>query len=104
MAKFVLVYSGGGPMPQTDAEREAVMAAWTGWFEGLGSAVVDAGNPFSGSSTVTAGGVSDGSGSGINGYSILEAEDLAAAVEMAKGCPMLSAGGTAEVHETLEIM
>lgn len=104
MAKFVLTYSGGGPMPETDAEREAVMAAWTGWFGGLGSAVVDAGNPFGGSSTVTSGGVSDGSSSGINGYSIVTAGDLAAAAEMAKGCPMLSVGGTVEVHEVFEIM
>lgn len=104
MAKFVLTYSGGGPMPETDAEREAVMAAWTGWFGGLGSAVVDAGNPFGGSSTVTADGVSDGSSSGIDGYSILAAGDLTAAAEMAKGCPMVSVGGTVEVHEVFEIM
>ncbi len=104
MAKFVLIYSGGGPMPQSEVEREAVMAAWTGWFGGLGSAVVDAGNPFGGSSTVTSGGAADGTSSGVNGYSILDAEDLSAAVEMAKGCPMLFAGGTVEVHEALEIM
>jgi hypothetical protein len=104
MAKFVLTYSGGGPMPETDAEREASMAAWTGWFGGLGSAVVDPGNPFGGSSTVTGSGVSEGSSSGINGYSILSAGDLAGAVDMAKGCPILGGGGTVEVHEVFEIM
>ena len=91
-------------MPETDAEREAVMAAWTSWFGGLGSAVVDAGNPFGGSSTVTSGGVSVGSSSGINGYSIVTAGGLAAAAEMAKGCPMLSVGRTVEVHEAFELM
>lgn len=104
MAKYVLIYSGGGPMPQTDAEREAVMSAWTRWFGGLGSAVVDAGNPFGSSSTVTANGVSDGTSSGANGYSVLEATDLPAAADMAKGCPMLAAGGTVEVHELHELM
>ncbi len=104
MAKFVLTYSGGGPMPETDTERAAVMGAWTAWFGGLGSAVVDAGNPFGGSSTVTSGGVTDGSSSGINGYSIVTAGDLAAAAQMAKGCPMLSVGGAVEVHEVFEIM
>lgn len=104
MAKFVLTYSGGGPMPATDAERETAMAAWTGWFAGLGPAVLDPGNPFGGASTVTTGGVSDGASSGINGYSILAAEDLPAAVGMAKGCPMLGGGGTVEVHEVFEIM
>jgi hypothetical protein len=104
MAKFVLTYSGGGPMPETEEARAASMAAWTGWFTGLGSAVVDPGNPFGGASTLTAGGVSEGASSGINGYSILDASDLAAATEMAKGCPMLPIGGTVEVHEVFELM
>ena len=104
MATFVLTYSGGGPMPETQEAREASMAAWTGWFGGMGSAVVDPGNPFGGSSTVTESGVSEGSSSGINGYSILSAADLAGAVELAKGCPMLGTGGTVEVHEVFEIM
>ncbi len=104
MAKFVLTYSGGGSVPQSESERNAVMAAWTGWFGELGSAIVDSGNPFGGSSTVTARGVSDGTTSGVNGYSILDAGDLAAAAAMAKGCPILSVGGTVEVHEALEIM
>jgi hypothetical protein len=103
MAKFVLTYTGGGPMPATDAEREAVMSAWMGWFGGLGAAVKDPGNPFGGQSTVTSGGVSDGSSSGTNGYSILDAGDMAAAVEMAKGCPILGAGGSVEVHEALDM-
>jgi S1-C subfamily serine protease len=104
MAKFVFAYSGGGPMPETQEARDASMAAWTAWFGGLGSAVVDPGNPFGGSSTVTEGGVSEGSTSGINGYSIVTAGDLAGATDMAKGCPMLAHGGTVEVHEVFEIM
>jgi hypothetical protein len=104
MAKYVLTYSGGGPMPETQEARDASMAAWTAWFGGLGSAVVDAGNPFGASATVTSGGVADGSTSGVNGYSIVTAADLAGATEMAKGCPMLSVGGTVEVHEVFEIM
>lgn len=101
MAKYVLTYTGGGPMPDDEAAREAGMAAWMSWFGGLGSAVVDAGNPFGGSSTVTASGVSDGAPSGVNGYSIVEAGDHAAAIAMAKGCPILAVGGSVEVHEAL---
>lgn len=102
MAKFVLTYSGGGPMPETQEAREAAMAAWTGWFQGLGSAVTDMGNPFGGASTVSAAGVTEGSRSGLTGYSIVEAADRAAAVAMAAGCPILRAdGGSVEVHEAL---
>jgi hypothetical protein len=80
------------------------MAAWRAWFAGMGAAVVDAGNPFGGSWTVTAAGVADGSQSGVNGYSIVTATDLPTASEMAKGCPILQAGGAVEVHEVFEAM
>jgi len=104
MANYVLIYSGGS-MPETDAEREAVMAAWGQWFGGLGAAVVDGGNPFGPGLTVSPGGaVAQGTSTGANGYSILAAGDLAAAGEMAKGCPLLSGGGTVEVHEVFPIM
>jgi hypothetical protein len=48
--------------------------------------------------------VSDGAASGISGYSILKAESLAAASAMAKGCPILSSGGSIEVYETFNAM
>jgi hypothetical protein len=104
MAQYVFTYAGGGPMPETQEARDASMAAWRAWFAGMGAAVVDAGNPFGGSSTVTAAGVADGSQSGVNGYSIVTASDLSGACEMAKGCPILQAGGAVEVHEVFEAM
>lgn len=104
MGKYVFTYSGGGPMPETQEARDASMAAWQAWFGDLGGAVVDPGNPFGASSTVTGGGIADGATSGVNGYSIVTAADLAAASQMATGCPMLQHGGTVEVHEVFEIM
>lgn len=104
MGKYLLAYTGGG-MAQTDAEREAAMAAWGAWFGTLGSAIVDPGNPFGPSATVADGGsVSDGAPAGLTGYSVLSADSLAAASELAKGCPVLGTGGTVEVYETFEVM
>jgi hypothetical protein len=104
MATFVLVYKGGG-MPETDAEREAVMAAWGNWFGGLGESVVDGGNPFGPSKTVAANGtVRDGASSALTGYSILKADNIAAATNFAKGCPILTSGGSVEVYETFNAM
>jgi hypothetical protein len=104
MANYVLVYKGGG-MPQTDAEREQVMAAWGQWFGGLGQALVDGGNPFGPSSSVSPdGAVKDGAASGLTGYSILKADDMPSATKMAKGCPILTSGGTIEVYETFPVM
>jgi hypothetical protein len=100
MARYVFVYQGGS-MPETDAEREAVMAAWMGWFEGLGSAVIDGGAPFGGSLRVSSAGTSPGAGSAATGYSIVEAGDLDGAGQIAGGCPILAAGGSVDVHEAL---
>jgi len=104
MAKYLMAYKGGN-MAETDEERQAAMAAWGAWFGQLGAAIVDPGNPCGPSTTVSGGGaVSDGGASALTGYSVISAEDLQAASELAKGCPVLSAGGSVEVYETFEVM
>lgn len=104
MANYVLVYKGGG-MPETEAQRQEVMAAWGNWYGGLGQAVVDGGNPFGPSTAVAANGtVSAGAPSGLTGYSIVSADSLDAATAMAKGCPILAGGGSIEVYETFQVM
>jgi len=104
MGNYLLAYRGGR-MAETEEERNAQMAAWGAWFGALGDAVVDAGNPFAGSATVGSdGAVSDGAGSGLGGYSLLKADSLAAATELAKGSPVLSGGGSVDVYETMAVM
>ncbi len=104
MANYVLAYTGGG-MAETEEEQAAVMAAWGAWYEGLGAAIVDGGNPFGPSMSVASdGSASEGGSSGLTGYSILTADSLAAAADMAKGCPVLASGGSVEVYETFEVM
>ena len=102
MARYIFAYHGG-KMPETPEEGQKVMAAWRSWLEGLGSAVVDGGNPAGMSKTVSAGGVEDGGGSNpISGYSLVEADGIDAACEMAKGCPILD-HGTVEVAEAMDM-
>ena len=106
MANFVLLYTGGSN-PQTEAEGAAVMKAWTEWFGGLGSAVVDGGNPFTpmAKNIASNGKVSDGPvGTMATGYSIIKADSLDAAVQMAKGCPQLQSAGQISVYETFPVM
>jgi hypothetical protein len=104
MPKYVLAYHGGG-MAATEAEQAAAMAAWGAWFGSLGDAIVDGGNPTGASKTVTADGstVDGGGANPLSGYSLVTATDLDAAVSLAKGCPILSSGGTVEVAETIEM-
>jgi hypothetical protein len=106
MANFVLLYSGGN-MPATEAEQAAVMQAWEAWYAGLGSAVVDAGNPFTpvAKSIASDGTVNDGPvGTMASGYTVIAADSLDSAVEMAKGCPVLQGGAQITVYETFNVM
>jgi hypothetical protein len=41
---------------------------------------------------------------GLTGYTILQADSLGAAAEMASGCPVLSSGGSVEVYEVMPVM
>ena len=104
MAKYVLVYHGGG-MPETDEEQAAVMAAWGAWAESLKEALTDMGNAFGNSATINAdGSVTPGGGANpASGYSLLEADSLDAAVALAKGNPILQSGGAIEVAETIDM-
>ncbi|HEY4916252.1 MAG TPA: hypothetical protein VIH92_05055 [Solirubrobacteraceae bacterium] len=104
MANYLLAYKGG-TMAASDEERQVAMAAWGAWFGGLGAAVVDAGNPFGGSVTVADDtSVSEGAPSALTGYSVVSADSLQAAGELVKGCPVLVAGGSVEVYETIPVM
>ena len=106
MANFLLLYSGGS-MPESAAEQAAVMQAWEAWFHRLGSALVDGGNPFTPAAKHIAsnGTVSDGPvGAMASGYSIIKADSLSAAVELAGGCPVLQGGAQITVYETFPVM
>ncbi len=100
MGKYVLAYTGGS-MAETPEAQEAAMKAWMGWFGTLGSAVIDAGNPFGVSTAVTGNGKTGATKTGITGYSVVEADNLELAAKLANGCPVIDSGGTVEVFEAL---
>ena len=101
MTNFVLVYTGGG-MPEGEEEQAAIMAAWGAWYEKLGAAIVDGGNPFGASKSVTSDGVSDGpvSSPPPTGYTIIAAESLDEAVAKTQDHPHINYGGQVSVFET----
>ena len=102
MPNFVFAYSGGKGVSDDEAERNEQYAQWGRWFEALGTAVVDGGAATGTAKTVDPGGsVSDGGSRGLTGYSIVSAETLDAAVELARGCPVLEIGGTVDVYEVI---
>ncbi|MBV1896853.1 MAG: hypothetical protein KUG70_10360 [Rhodobacteraceae bacterium] len=104
MAQYIFAYHGG-KTPETPQEGEKVMAAWTAWFEGMGTAMVQPGAPLGMSKTVKKSGVTDDGGANpVSGYTVVNAVDMDAAVKMAKGCPMVvDNSGSVEVAELLEM-
>jgi hypothetical protein len=104
MTNFLFAYTGGS-MPETEQEQAAVMAAWGAWFGQLGEAVVDGGNPTGASASVASdGSVRPAGVSALTGYSIVAADSLPAAADLAKGCPILTSGGGVDVYEIVPAM
>lgn len=102
MPKYVFAYHGG-KAPESPEEGAEAMAKWNAWFETMGGAVVDGGNPVGPSKTVSAQGVADNGGANpLSGYSIVQADTIDAAIEMAKGCPIMD-HGSVEVAEAMDM-
>jgi len=102
---YLLLYSGGS-MPQTESEQKTVMDAWDSWFAKHGDAITDGGNPFTAKTkTIGADGkVTDGAFAAATGYTLIKADSLDNAVEIAKGCPVLIGGAKVAVYETFDAM
>jgi hypothetical protein len=106
MATFVLLYSGGR-MPEGEAETKRVMEAWGAWMGKYQSAIADPGNPFTpAAKTITADGrVSDGPvGEPATGYTVIKADSMDKAVEIAKECPVFLGGAKLSLYETVDVM
>ncbi len=107
MGKYVVIYhadanSVAAMQAMAPEQMQEGMKAWMNWGEGIGDALVDFGTPLAGGMKVSASG-SAPSDKEVNGYSILEAESMDAAVAMLQGHPHLAmgAGCDIEVHEAL---
>jgi hypothetical protein len=101
MKNYVLEYYNE---PNTgDISPEDFAASWQAWFGKVGANLVDAGNPFApGGQAVEKSGVTTIENYPSTGYSIIKAESMEAAVELAKASPLLNEkGAVIRVYETL---
>jgi hypothetical protein len=93
MPKFIFLYRGE-PTDMSTRSPEQVqeeMDRWGAWMGKVGSALVDGGAPFGAGTSV----VDDGtetSAVGLTGYTIVETDDLAAAIALTDGHPFLRDG------------
>jgi hypothetical protein len=110
MSEFTFLFRGREYFT-SPSEGQKHMEQWVAWFKDLGAQgrLKDAGHPLEKSGQVVMGKdklVKDGPYAEakdiIGGYSIVEAENLGHAVELAKGCPILAVGGSVEVRPLLK--
>ena len=104
MTKYILAYHGGG-MPATPAEGAKMMEDWNNWYGAIADKLADGGSAFGKSMTVNSNGsVSQGGGANpLSGYTVVNADSYDAACVIAKGSPILGAGGTIEVCEFMDM-
>lgn len=104
MPKYLFAYHGSS-IPKTAADNPELMAAWLDWMDQLGDALEGNINPMIASKTVYPdGAVSDDAGPNpVVGLSFVTADDMAAAVHIAKSCPHLGAGGSIEIAEPFKV-
>jgi hypothetical protein len=102
MQKFLFVYYGG-KMAATPVEQKKSMDDWMNWFKKQGKAVVDAGNPTMPGKIVSKTGAKVITGAAVTGYSIFNADNLDAAVAIAKTSPQLD-GGEIAVYTITQVM
>jgi len=105
MAKFMMVYKGEATDMSTMTEEEVagVMAAWGAWIQNVGPALIDVGTPFGPGSSVVDDG-STGTAVSLNGYSIVEADDMSGARALADNHPFLSEGKGKFAVDVYELM
>ena len=101
MPKYVMAYLGGKQVPNPK-DRTAQMAKWKAWVDGLGGAMINPGMPLGQGRLVSADGVSERGPNHLTGFSIVMADNMDAALEIAQACPFLEIG-TIEVAEAMEM-
>ena len=107
MSEFTFLFRGRDRSSSPE-QLQKNMEKWLVWFKDLNARGLmrDPGNPLAVDGKVVAGKeklVSDGpfaeAKDVVGGYIVIEAETLAEATEIAKGCPILDVGGSVEVRQ-----
>jgi hypothetical protein len=110
MNEFVFLYRGGD-RPTSPEQGQQVMQKWMAWFKNLAEKghILDRGQPLERSGKIVGSGkvVSDGpfaeAKDVVGGYTLIKADDVAHAAELAKGCPVLERGGRVEVRPVMKL-
>ena len=93
MSKFILSFYGGNK-PNSEEEGAKHMEKYKTWLKNLGDAVVNPGMPLGTSKIISSDSIKDSDRvNPCSGISIVNADSIEAAIEIAKSCPFLETGG-----------
>ena len=112
MTEFTFFFRGRQSFDTPERAQQNAQK-WSAWFKELGSAghfkepghrtpLESAGKVVRGSEKVVSDGPFAEAKDVVGGYTRIEAQDLAEAVELSKGCPILEIGGSVEVRPILK--
>lgn len=108
MKKFVVLYfaqqSAQAQMAESSPEAaQEGMKAWMEWAGRAGDGIVDMGSPLGAGAEITAAGAAEAR-TGVAGYGIIQADDLAGAQALLDGHPhLMMPGASIQVYETLDL-
>ena len=105
MARYVLIYSGDQTSPSR-AEQDAIVADWEAWYEKMGDAIAEGGDPLGASKHISAVGAPAADGDGgmpASGYTVIDAASLEAAAAACADHPHLNRGGKVHIFEAIDL-
>lgn len=100
MSKYLVTYHGMG-MPSDPQMAQQARAAFGEWLQKTGRAVIDPGAPLKPGKQVASG--TPTPAVQIGGYSIIEAPNADAAVQILRSHPYVGRGGTLQLHEVMAV-
>lgn len=103
MARFMITYLGGD-QPSSPEEGQRHFQRYKEWLSSLGDAALSPANPLKDTCTVSPdGSVTNAGTTTMSGYTIVQADSMDKALQMAKSCPFLDINGSLEVSELVEM-
>src|SRR5215471_5730535 len=111
MSEFLFLYRGGETNSSPERMQQT-MQKWMSWLQELGTQghIKDQGQPLERIGKVVKGrqkSVTDGPFAEakdiVGGWTLIEARDLAQAVELSKGCPIFEVDGAVEVRPVMKM-
>lgn len=110
MSEFLYLYRGG-QRGRTPEQSQQIMQKWLNWMKELtasgnlkdpGQPLEEAGKVVNGKGTVTDGPFAEAKDL-VGGFTLIEADSIERAAQLAGGCPILEVGGSVEIRPIMKI-